>query len=71
MTKTVNPINNIMIYSESDIDKLMNTLRKGTAVGFQIDNNVEPEEHFRLMDKINERYKLLYANANRKSARVA
>ena len=71
MTKTFETKNIVMIYSESDIDKLMEVLREGKSVGFEIDASVEREEHFRLMNEINERYKSLYANTNMKSARVA
>ena len=61
----------ILIKSEEDIKRVMDFVKQGSPVGFQIDVNVDREEYFRLMFLINEQYKTVSANANFEIARVA
>ena len=61
----------INIKSEDDIDVVMKHLFEGYAIGFQIDASVEREEHFRLVDVINQRYIAMNSNSVRSSAKVA
>jgi len=61
----------ILIKSEEDIKRVMDFVKQGSAVGFQIDVNVDREEYFRLMFLINEKYKTVSANVNFEIARVA
>jgi hypothetical protein len=61
----------INIKSEDDIDVVMKHLFEGNGIGFQIDASVEREEHFRLMNVINERYKAMNNNSVRSSEEVA
>ena len=61
----------VSIKTEANIEEFMSLVRQGNTVGYQLDINIEREEHFRLMNLINEQYKMMFANTNNKSARVA
>ncbi len=61
----------VSIKTEADIEEFMALVHQGNNVGYQLDINIEREEHFRLMNLINEQYKMMFANTNKKSACVA
>lgn len=61
----------IEVRNERDVGNVVSMILEGQSVAFTIPMDVDREKNFRLMKVINDHYKDVVANSNRKSARVA